>query len=338
MSRRLLVLAWHNIIGTPGLPGTADRYGEAFARQLQMLRRYANVVPLDRALRALGSGRPLPPRAVALTFDDGYRDNLDLAVPILRGFQMPATFFLVTDFLAQRSRIWWEELGWAFAHPTDPKLTWDGWHYDLTTPERRSQARAGIAESLKTLDASARLAAVDELIARLAPEGTRPGPELFCDWDAARALRDAGHHIGSHTVSHPILSHEAEPAQAAELADSKRELERELDVPVDVLAYPNGRPADYDRATLDQARRAGYRFALTTDMGFVTARQADLELRRFVIEPHTRARDVARELKWLTSDKVRDRIRERRTPGGASKTSPPSDTYGGAEPGPAGAR
>lgn len=305
MSRRLLVLAWHNIAPTWGFPESGDAYGEAFARQLAALRRYATVVPLDRALDALRDGRPLPPRAVALTFDDGYRDQLDLAVPILRGFAMPATFFLVTGFLAQRSRIWWEELGWAFGAATATDLTWDGHAYDLAAPGAREAARAAVTESLKTLTTTARLDAVDELAARLKPHGTRPGPELFCDWDGARALRDAGHLIGSHTVTHPLLARESEKAQATELDESRRELERGLAVPADILAYPNGRTCDYDRVTLDQARRAGYRFALTTETGLVTSRVADLELRRFLLEPRTRVRDIARELKWLASDTVR---------------------------------
>ncbi|HEY3684826.1 MAG TPA: polysaccharide deacetylase family protein [Streptosporangiaceae bacterium] len=311
MSGRLLVLGWHNIAPTWGFPDSGDAYGEAFARQLATLRRHATVVPLRPALDAVRAGRRLPPRAVALTFDDGYRDHLDLAVPILRGFRMPATFFLVTGFCAQRSRIWWEELGWAFGAATATTLTWDGVTYDLAAPGVRDRTRAAVAEALKALTAADRLAAVEELAARLAPRGTRPGPEVFADWDAARALRDAGHAIGSHTATHPVLARETAPDQARELAGSREELERELSVAADVLAYPNGRAADYDVDTLESAVRAGYRFALTTETGLVTPRGSDLEVRRFVLEPRTRARDIMRELRWLAADTVRAALRAR---------------------------
>lgn len=311
MSRRLLVLAWHNIAPTWGFPESGDAYGEAFARQLTLLRRYATVVPLTPALDALRAGRRLPPRPVALTFDDGYRDQLDLAAPILRGFGMTATFFLVTGFLAQRSRIWWEEVGWAFGAATATTLTWPpsgGTGYDLTRPADREAARTAVTESLKDIPAAARLAAAGELADRLAPRGTRPGPELFCDWEGARALRDAGHGIGSHTATHPILSRETPAAQHEELAASRRELERELAVPADVLAYPNGRTCDYNRATLEGVRRAGYRYALTTRTGPVSGLGAGFELRRCVLQPRTRVRDVMRELRWLASGTVRSAL------------------------------
>lgn len=309
MNRRLLILGYHNIAPTWGFPRSGDKYGEAFARQLALLRRYATVVPLDRALAVVRAGRSLPPRAVALTFDDGYRDQVTIAAPILRGFAMPATFFLVTGFLGQKSRIWWEELGWAFGAATATELRWEDRTYDLSEPAAKEAARGEVTESLKVLNTAGRLDAVDELADRLKPDGVRPGPELFCDWDGARALRDAGHTIGSHTVTHPLLARETAQTQAMELGESRRELERELSVPADILAYPNGRAVDYDGQSEVAARRAGYRFAVTTRTGLVTPSGSDFELRRAVLEPRTRVRDVAREVRWLASGAVRSRLR-----------------------------
>src|SRR5688572_9588150 len=96
---RLLVYAWHNVEGTYCFPNAPGRGVRQLRRQLELLRRVATVVPLEESLRALAAGDQLPPRAVALSFDDGYRDNLDLAVPLLERLDLPATFFLVPGML-----------------------------------------------------------------------------------------------------------------------------------------------------------------------------------------------------------------------------------------------
>ena len=134
---RLLVLAWHNVDRTwyyPCAPGAGLR---GLARQLEQLRRFSSIVALRPALEALADGRPLPPRAVALTFDDGYRDNLDLAVPLLERLQLPATFFLVPGMLSGEVPMWWEVIAWAFNRSTRHAVTWRG--RVLPTRGRRGQ-------------------------------------------------------------------------------------------------------------------------------------------------------------------------------------------------------
>src|SRR6478752_8590927 len=100
MSRRLLVLGWHNIAGTYGFPAAEGAAERGFAKQMQTLSRVANVIDLEQGLARLTAGEKLPSRAVALTFDDGYTDNLTLGVPILERHGLPATFFLVPRFLS----------------------------------------------------------------------------------------------------------------------------------------------------------------------------------------------------------------------------------------------
>src|SRR5215211_93242 len=162
VSDRLLVLAWHNVEGTwhyPCPPGACVR---GLARQLRRLKELATVVPLGPAMEALGAGRPLPRRAVALTFDDGYRDNLDLAVPLLEELRLPATFFLVPGLLSGETRAWWEILGWGFARSTRSTVQWDG--QVLHTRGRSGRASfMWVADRLKACDQAAR----DRLLAEL---------------------------------------------------------------------------------------------------------------------------------------------------------------------------
>lgn len=297
MSRRLLVLCWHNVLPTWAFPESAP--GEAlrgFRRQLRLLRRVGNVVPLRQALENLSEGRPQPPRAVALTFDDGYLDNAVAAAPLLRAHGLPATFFLVTGFLSGTSRAWWEDLGWGVSNARVPTVTWHDKRFELSTPEARQAAVGALSDSLKGLTQEQRTYAVEELLGRLEPRGHRPTvPEQFMDWSAARGLLAGGHDVGSHTCTHAVLGRETAQVQDQELRASRRLLQHRLGCGIDVLALPNGREQDYDGQTLRLMAQAGYRYGVTTRAGLVTPAQSALEVRRVLLEPETRLTGVLAE-------------------------------------------
>jgi peptidoglycan/xylan/chitin deacetylase (PgdA/CDA1 family) len=282
--QRLLILAWHNVDHTWSYPCRAGAGAAGLARQLQRLRRVATVVPLGPALEALEGGRPLPPRPVAVTFDDGYRDNLELGVPILERLGLPATFFLVPGMLSAEVQPWWEVLGWAFARSRRSRVRWRG--RELATGGRGGQASFRWAtEQLKTLSRADRDRMTEELVELLGPEGRADADRLLLDWDGARELVHRGFEVGSHSSCHAILSREAEAEQARDLEASRRRLEAELGVEVRLLAYPNGARADYDQRTVHAARRAGYTYAVTVRPGWNLPSTPMLELRRVVLEP-----------------------------------------------------
>jgi peptidoglycan/xylan/chitin deacetylase (PgdA/CDA1 family) len=285
MRRRLLVLGWHNVQPTwcfPARPGAGRR---GLEQQLTFLAGVANVVPLGDALRALEEGGPLPARAVALTFDDGYRDQLELAVPILERLGLPATFFLVPGLLGGTARPWWEVLAWVFGRASRDTVAWDGRTMRLRCDaERRAWLRV-VSELLKRRDSRARNAAIEELTDRCQPAGAPADRDMFMDWADARQLRRRGFTVASHSQSHTILTEESGAEQRRDLALSRRQLERELDVPVDLLGYPNGTLLDYDQTTVAAARAAGYTHAVTTVAGWNHPTTPPFEVRRFVMQP-----------------------------------------------------
>jgi len=282
--RGLVVFAWHNVGPTWFSPLPRRVTVRGLVRQLRAVAATFHVLPLTDALDRLDGGRPLPRRAAALTFDDGYRDNLEVAAPLLERFRLPATFFLVPALL-DGGRAWWEVVAWAFARSTRLELEWDGQRRQLDGPARRSALAESACEGLKGIDHAARLAAIDELTARLAPRGTH-GDGLFLDWDGARRLaRRPGAEIGSHSRDHVILSRETGPAQTADLTSARRTLQRELDVPALALAYPNGTSVDYDERTMAAAREAGHRWALTARTGVNRPDTPPYELRRAMLAP-----------------------------------------------------
>ncbi len=263
-SNRLLVLGYHNIESTwrwPTPPGNGLR---SFSRQMRVLKRIANVVPLHKALQSLDAGRPLPPRAVSITFDDGYRDNLTLAVPLLNRLNIPTTVFLVPGFLSGQVHAWWERLGWAMSRARVRSVDFEGTHFDLSGTTERTLALDSIEESLKGRDHAARYLALENLVEALDPKGIYHADELFMDWEGAHDLVRAGVSIGSHTMRHAILAREVEQSQREDLRQSRRLLEDQLHTPVETLAYPNGGRNDYDITTITAARDAGYAHAITT--------------------------------------------------------------------------
>ena len=284
---RLLVLGFHNIEKTWCWPAPSGAGLRAFGQHLAILRRVANVVDLRESLDTLAAGGTLPPRAVALTFDDGYRDNLTLAAPLLRKFSMPATIFLVPGLLDRTVHAWWERLGWAITQATAPTLTHDGVDYSLSDATQRTAAQRTIEEDIKSLTHLERATFIENLVAALEPDGADGADEMFLDWDAARALPDAGLTIGSHTMEHPILARESAEVQRHSLRESKRALQDEIGVEVSTLAYPNGTRNDYDTTTLTEVESAGYDYAVTTWGGAVTDAVRPYEVDRALVGPYT---------------------------------------------------
>lgn len=299
---RLLVIGYHNVGPTwfwPYGPGVGL---DGLVAQVRVLRRVGTVMRLGDAVAALRDGARLPPRAIALTFDDGYRDNLDLAVPALERLGVPATFFLVPGFLDRSVGAWWETLSWAVARARTPEADVRG--HRLVAGDTSQPALAALAEDLKHETLDARHDAVAEVVSALDPSGDVGTDRLFMDWDGARDL--AGRmEVGCHTGRHAILARETPEDQRRDLTESRDRLQRELGVDIDLLAYPNGQPGDMDEATFTATRDAGFVGAVTTVDGLVAPGVDPLAMNRVVLDPATglrglktvfRRRDIARFL------------------------------------------
>jgi len=296
--KTLMVLGWHNVEGSwcfPSAPGVGMR---GLARQLGVLRRVTNIVPLGPALRALSEGRPLPSRALAITFDDGYRDNLTLAGPLLARLNIPATCFLVPAILDGEVVPWWERLAWALHQRRTDQLEWEGSRWALTDIAAERGAFRDISARLKRRDRQDREKAVDELVTLLEPVGEYRAQEQFLDWDGARELQRYME-IGSHSMYHCILAEESAQAQDVDLAESRRRLTEGLSTDITLLAYPNGMKADYNADTLAAAQRGGYDHAVTTQGGWNTPSTPRFEIRRWVMNPERAETDLAKILRDL---------------------------------------
>jgi peptidoglycan/xylan/chitin deacetylase (PgdA/CDA1 family) len=248
---------------------------------------------LEQAIDDLEHRRELPPRATALTFDDGYRDNLTIAAPILASLGLPATFFVVPGLLSHEPLAWWEMLGAAFRAPPGRAIVWRNERLSLE-PDQLRTTYGTVCAALKRMRQEQRLAEVEGLIALLEPAHQPDINELFLDWDDALEMIGQGFKIGSHSLDHMILANEPPDVQVANLTRSREQLEARLNVAVNVVAYPNGTATDFDQTTERAAELAGYRGAITTVPGWNSDSTPRYRLHRFVLYPERGLRTLVR--------------------------------------------
>lgn len=270
---RLPILIFHRVLRDPDplLPHemTAARFDRLCAHIAATFR----VAPLTTAVDALFEGR-LPRRSLSLTFDDGYADNAEVALPILKRHGLTASVFVATGFI-DGGRMWndtvIESLRCSSRTELDLGAIGLGVH-PLRDVEDRRRALSTLLPRLKYLAPAERRRAVDELHSAA---GTPVlSDDLMMRSEQVRTLALAGIEIGAHTVDHPILKTLSEEAAEREMAQSRSRLEAIVDRAVETFAYPNGRYLkDFDERHVRLARRLGFRIAVTTEYG--AARRGD---------------------------------------------------------------
>jgi peptidoglycan/xylan/chitin deacetylase (PgdA/CDA1 family) len=212
-------------------------------------------------------GTELPPRAFLVTFDDGYKNNLTVAAPILKSFGIPAIVFVSTGYIETKRFFWFHEMSLRILDWQVDEIRLPLEDRPAAVPkapfERRLLARRAV-EQCKTIPNEARLEYLNYLRSQNLARSVDGNEEFEAmNWDEVRGLGRFGIEVGSHTVEHPILSQLSVPEASAELRESKQTIERELQSPCYALAYPNGRSVDYSGEVAASAREAGYALAFT---------------------------------------------------------------------------
>ena len=276
------VLLYHrvNSDADPYFPGVST---EVFDAQMDYLARNYRVLSLTEILKRIGDGSGIEPYTIAITFDDGYRDNLTHAHPILKKYRLPATLFVATGYIETNRMIWNDRVSWAFKHTSRKEFTLEIANRRLTYSLRSVRERIGslnlVLETLKAISDSEKSRIADAIVAELNSDGAEP-TRLMLSWGELRQMVEEGWDVGSHTVNHVILTRVNAEIVQDELGESKEILERELQLQISLFAYPNGKPPDFDLSTKDLIRQAGYRAAVTTMGGLNDVSTDPFEMRR----------------------------------------------------------
>jgi len=222
-----------------------------------------------------GDGPPLR-HAVAFTIDDGYSEHASVAAPLFAEFDCPVTTFITTGFLDGGMWFWWDQIQFVLSHTRRDTvtLTMDEQEvrYHLADPAARSAAAEDFASRCKPLEENERTDAIKRLAADAevdVPE--RPTPAFApMSWDDARRCERIGMSFGPHTVTHPFLGRVGNDRARHEITHSWQRLRSELQNPVPVFAYPNGRTGDFGPREYRVLAESGFLGAVTAEGGFVT--------------------------------------------------------------------
>ena len=306
---KVVILMYHRVSESGPDPWWLSVTPKHFSEHLDVLRRYASPMSLGQ-LTSSKLGRRLSRKGVVITLDDGYADNLEMAAPLLRQHDVPATVFVTTSAIGNPHGFWWDELadilllpgelpdtlhlsirGHDYQWPlgTSAQYTQNEYQRDRSwkaeheaPPTARHAAYSAIWKLLQPLSNDEQRQALDAL-SEHAGRSFRPRPvhRTLSESDVAALGRDGLIEVGSHSVTHPPLPVLPADLQRREAVDSKTSLERILGKPVTSFSYPHGQVSD---ATVTIVREAGFRRACTSYARLVRPRTDDFQLPRIEIK------------------------------------------------------
>lgn len=280
-SPRLSILIFHRVHARADSLFPHEPDAVRFERLMRFVARGFNVMTLGEAVTCLTRGS-LPPRSLVITFDDGYADNAEVALPILRRCGLTASFFVSSGFL-DGGRMWNDSIIECLRACRHPEIDLEAFHLgrvSLGGPAERSAAIGALLARIKYLSLSER----EDSIARLQRIcGVEDLPaDLMMRSEQVREIHRAGMEIGAHTVHHPILTTLTPLEAEYEIAEGRNRLQSILDAPVDMFAYPNGKPgSDYEHNHVLLVKSLGFRGAVSTAPGVGRSGDDLFQLPRF---------------------------------------------------------
>ncbi len=261
MGARVRILYGHNLRADDmEANGVFEALGfmsvDEFDRKVDYLKRNFTVLSMDAALDAVKTGN-IPKRAVALTFDDGYRDKLMRIFPILEKYRVPATMYLSSGFMNEKNFFWFNRLIECVCRAT------------TISDQEKAEMIDDTARQLKSMPDELKHKTLDDLEKRLSykpADHARLLPML--SWDEVKTLAASPLiTIGAHTVTHPILTQMPLDRACAEITDGRNEIAANAGVTPRHFAYPNGRFKDFNRDLRNYVESRGFVSAVSTEPG-----------------------------------------------------------------------
>ena len=302
-----LVLLYHRVADLPNDPFELCVTPRAFSEHLEVLRSVAEPLRLGDVTHALRDGNVR--KGVALTFDDGYADNLLVAKPLLERHEVPATFFIATGYVDSGREFWWDELERIVFRTGPDRLTsadagggaaggsqereqdfseaerrWHrGWKFSSdSSPHSRHRRFRLLYSRFQAMAPTERDSNLRRLRENADVEaGARPEYRVMCSDELVRLTDSPLVEIGAHSVNHPLLTALEPAAQSLEIRGSKDWLERTLGRQVASFSYPHG---GFSSETVSLIAKAGFDYSFGTRRALASSRSHPLAIPRVVPE------------------------------------------------------
>lgn len=272
---RLAVFTYHRIAATSSAarsltPGLASAGLRDFEEQLRYVQDRFCVISMDDLLAIRHGERHSERRPmVMITFDDAYRDVLDLAWPVIQSVGLPVSVFVSTAFPDQGQAYWWDQLAFSLRQTARPWLEWRATRLRLSSGAERLAAMRRIHDDLQQLPTHETIAELDALVEGL---DTGPAPAEVLTWDEIRQLAACGVTIGGHSHAHHRVDLMDRVALHRDLERCRAIISEQLGSPPRAFAYPTGYHSD---AAVEAVEAAGFEVAFTTDRGVGDPRRLD---------------------------------------------------------------
>ena len=285
------IVMYHNFCGPNATEPDALNV-EGIRRQFEYLRRHFQVVPLLELAERLASGRKFDRCSVALTIDDGRRSCYEFLFPLMKEFKFPATFFVVSSFIRGEDWIWTDKVLWLSEQSRPPDELAPGKLHGVfrslnrMRPEDRDARIEAMASSLNK-----------SLGVTIPTPKSAPAKYSPCSWSELREMADSGlMEIGSHTVTHPILSSVTDEESFAELTLSRAQIEEGVGRSVRSFCFPNGMPGDFRLSQVRQVADAGYDCSVIAQFGMVSNSSDRYQLSRIGMARKSSPEQIAKYL------------------------------------------